>query len=471
MQEQRSPESSGYRNDFSDSNARPGRVLDNPAVNHRFFGPDESLTGPERFRFDPRGARARAKDVARYSRYRNRAVWAQALVLFNVVGVPLSQGVYLEYYYNSVLGTSSLIPLAAIPGLQVLCILATPLLVGWLYHRRGQRSGWRLTFFVASLVAVCAQLALQWIKKYILLLILQGLLLGISLGTLFTLSTLVLSSHYRFNLPLVSTQSGFMGFLGAVVYSIVADLGLQGHKTIAPAATAGILGATLLAANFLIRRVDQDTSFQTPQLSMTLPSRPITILKEKGTLPFVLGYILIFFGLLTFPIYIVLILPSSTGTWTIITTLATAALSACLSANPSIRRRLGPVNTFIAAAMSAGAVSILPFWMPYTWLSILAGGLYGIGLGAIVALHIKVSTVFHKEKAVWATDMPARAAMLMALAGMSTFGGLVVSAVLMEMMRNGGRIASCVAAGCLVGGGVLVAAARWRRCARLWVAI
>lgn len=126
MQEQ-SPLSSGFRNQFSDSAARPGRVLDNPAVHRRFYDPDESLTG--RFRFEPRGARTKAKDTAKYARYRNRAVWAQALVLFNVVGIPLSQGVYLEQNYTS-LHNTSLLALSLIPALQILFTLATPLFVG-----------------------------------------------------------------------------------------------------------------------------------------------------------------------------------------------------------------------------------------------------------------------------------------------------------------------------------------------------
>jgi MFS family permease len=483
MPERDSPPS-GYQNEFSDSLARPGRVLDNPAVHQRFYGPDESATGPSRFRFDPRGAKPTAGDrtqpLAKYSRYRNRAVWAQALVLFNVVGIPLSQGVYLEYYYNAALPTSSVVALSVIPALQILFTLATPILVGWFYHRRGQRSGWRLVFLGAAVVAICAQLPLQWLKSYVLTVILQGLLLGIALGTLFTLSTLVLSSHYRFNLPLVSTQSGFFGFLGAVVYSIIARQGLGADKKgfFAPAATAGLLAATLLIANLLIRQVKPDgaqAGQKTNKLDMELPKGIGKVAKEKGTIPFILGYFLVFFGIFIFPIYIVLLLSQQQtpdiGYWPLLTTLTVSALSACISAQSAVHRRLGPVNTFIVASVVAGAVSILPAWMPIPWLAILAGGAYGLGLGAIIALHIKVTTVFHAEKVVWHPDMPARAAIMMAVGGVSAFAGILVSAVLMEQMKSGAKIASAVAVGCLVGGGALVAVGRWKRCGRFGVAI
>lgn len=112
-----------------------------------------------------------------------------------------------------------------------------------MYHRHLHRSGWRLTFLFATLISVCAHLPLQWLKSYLPTLILQSPLVGIALGTLTALSTLVLSTHYRANVPLVSTQSGFMGFLGAVVYAIV------GVRPYAHTTTAVLLSVTLLAAN------------------------------------------------------------------------------------------------------------------------------------------------------------------------------------------------------------------------------
>jgi MFS family permease len=129
------------------------------------------------------------------------------------------------------------------------------------------------------------------------------------------------------------------------------------------------------------------------------------------------------------------------------------------------------VNTLIAACILAGAASVLPAFIPYLWLTLISAGVYGIGLGAVTALHIKTTTVFHAEKAVWHPDMPARAAMMMALGGVSAFAGILVSAIVTENMRNGVKFALGIAGGCLVAGGVLIAVARWRRCAKFRIAI
>lgn len=460
---------------LTDITARPERVLHNPVVQQRLYDVEGSRTGPRQNAFCVQYAQVTSKEQAKYSRYRTRAVWAQALVLFNVVGIPLSHGVYLEYYFTTQHPHTRLSALSIIPAIQIFAIMSMPGLVGWLYHWRGHRSGWKSLFLIAGGTAVCAQLPLQWVQSYGLILILQGPVLGVALGTLFTLSTLVLSSHYKYNLPLVSMQSGFMGLSGAVVYAFVARQGPSIHNY-APAAAAGIMAVTLLSACWLLHRI-KDTA--TPQtVDMQLPQSLDKIVKEKGTLCFVLGYILTFYAMFTFPIYLVVILtqppallPPDTGTLALITCLGTAALSASITANPIVRRNIGPVNTLIAASVLAGAASIMPVFMPYLWLVFVAAGVYGIGLGAIIVLHIKTTTVFHAQKVTWHPDMPARTALVMALGGVSAFAGLCVSAVLMERMQDGVRAAFGSAGACLVGGGVLIAVARGRRCGRFGVVI
>ncbi|KAH7093394.1 major facilitator superfamily domain-containing protein [Paraphoma chrysanthemicola] len=353
-----------------------------------------------------------------------------------------------------------------------------PGIVGWFYYWRGHRSGWKIAFFIAGAIAVCAQLPLQWTSSYSLALILQGPVLGIALGTLFTLSTLVLSSHYRYNLPLVSMQSGFMGFLGAVVYTSVARQLLTPYNHYAPAATAGVMAATLLVAILLLHRIKDNAIPPQTQLKLHLPKNPRTILQEKGTLFFILGYILTFSSIFTFPIFMILIITQppaliqpDLAALALITCLSTAAISASISANPIVRRHIGPVNTFITSCMLAGAASILPIFMPYFSLALVAAGVYGISLGAIIALHIKATTVFHAEMLVWHPDMPARTAIMMALGGLSAFVGLLVSAAVMENMEDGVKVAFGLASGCLVCGGGLIGVGRWRRCSGVAVAI
>ncbi|KAH3985305.1 hypothetical protein HBI62_092040 [Parastagonospora nodorum] len=483
----RGSEITAPRNGVYDPSARPGSVHSNPAVQRNPYDARQAITQPAQFVSNPHDARAkeeaRVKLLIKYARHRNRAVWAQALVLFNVVGIPLSQGVYLEYYFNAALAGCSLSALSIIPALQIACILCIPIVVGWFYQWRGQRSGWRLMFFSAIILAFATQLALQWIENYTVTMLLQGPILGAALGTLFPLSTVVLSSHYRFNQPLVSMQSGLMGFLGAIIYALIARQGLEvrGKGHFAPAATASILCGTLLTAYTLIRRVKENElppNSQEWHYNMKLPKSINKIWKEEGTIWFILGYMLIFFALLNFPIYISLVLTQppaitdpKTAAFVPIITHTTAAISACISANPILRTRLGPLNTFIASCVFAGAASLLPFFMPNLPVALPCGGAYGISLGAIISLHMKVTTIFHGEKVVWHPDMPVRAAVMLVVAGCSAFAGLLASAFIIENVEGGMRIVASMTAGCLVAGGCLIAFARWRRCRNFWVAI
>jgi hypothetical protein len=483
MQERHS-DNSGSRNSVSDPSARPGKLLSNPAVRRNFYDPGQVIRAPPTLAFNPQEAQIKLQDrkrlLIKYAQYRNRAVWAQALVLFNVVGIPLSYSVYLEYYFTSALPTSSLSALAVIPALQFPCIMGMPVLIGSVYHARGQHSGWGIAFLVATLLALAAQVPLLWVKSYTPTMILQGPVLGAALGTLFTLSTLVLSSHYRVNLPLVSMHSWSLGFAGAMVHAIVARQGV-GKAGFAPRAAAGVMGVTLLGAYALMRRVkhaDLPPGVPAERSDTHLPKSMRAILKEDGTVAFMLGYMLVLLAIFVFPTYIVLILtqppallPRGTATYILLATLVTASLSACVAANRGLRTTLGPVNTFVAACVVAGAASLIPAWIPTFWAASVCGAAYGIGLGAIMALHIKVTTVFHGKKAVWHADMPVRAAVTMALGGCSVFAGILVSAIIMEKLSNGPKIVACAASTCLVLGGALIAVGRWQRCRMFWIAI
>lgn len=256
---------------------------------------------------------------------------------------------------------------------------------------------------------------------------------------------------------------------------------MRGSGHFAPAASAGMLAGTLLIALFLIRRVKDGETLPNTQKSQSdvkfLKSLG-KVRKEEGTIWFMLGYILVFFALFIFPIYITIILaqPSSqispdTASYSLIAVLTTAAISGSISASPVFRKRLGPVDTFVASCILAGAASLLPAWMPTIPVALACGAAYGVGLGSIAALHIKVTTVFHAEKVVWNPDMPVRAAVMMLLSGGSALTGILVSAIMLENVESGVKIVASGAAGCLVLGGALVAIARWKRCRKFHVAI
>ncbi|KAH8725010.1 hypothetical protein GQ44DRAFT_739820 [Phaeosphaeriaceae sp. PMI808] len=206
-------------------------------------------------------------------------------------------------------------------------------------------------------------------------------MLGILLGTLFTPSTLVLSSHYHFDLPLVSTQSGFFSFLGAVVQ----------YGSFVPGATADVLGGTLILAYLLIRRVGEEHH-------------------QERTIWFSLGYVVVFFAVFTFPMFIIAILTQptvlinpDTGTWVLIATLRVAAVSTSIAVNPA----------FSKPCVSAAATLTVPIWIPMFWVSV------------IMALHIKVINMFHCDSR---SEMHA----------LSSCAGLLVLSVMLESVQDAG---------------------------------
>ncbi|KAF2853130.1 hypothetical protein T440DRAFT_466120 [Plenodomus tracheiphilus IPT5] len=421
---------------------------------------------------------------------RIKALWAHALVLFNVCGIPLSYGTYFEYYHNTLLPTKPPSSLAIPIALQILCILGTPSLIGYIYHALGrEREWWRLIFIIAGVVAVAAQVALQWCNQYVLLLILQGPLLGSALGTVWTVSTLVLASHCKSNVPLVSVFCGFTGFVGAVVYTCIAPWGLRsqegGKKGWAQAISAIIMFGTLLVAYVLMRRVKVDVMkawTRRYRLKLKLPSNFTRDLRRPSTILFLLGYTAIFFSIFIHPIHGLLILTQpptlkspeeATIVW--LTTLGVAACTACLSAHFYTHRRIGVVNMFASSAVLAGAAVLAPLRMSQSYISYLLAAVYGVALGGLLPLHIMAAAMFlapenNKGKS-WREDVAARVALIMAIAGMCAFAGMVTAAAVIENMERGIDVALRIAGSGLIGGGMLVAGARFVKWRKLWYAV
>lgn len=410
---------------------------------------------------------------------RNRTLWAQALVLFNVCGIPLCYGPYLEFYFTTALPAKSLTSLATIIALQMFTGLAIPSLIGSLYQSLGERGSWRLVFIIAGVSASAAQLALQWCHRYELIVVLQGPVLGCALGTLFTISTLILSSHYKHDIALASTFCGFAGLTGAVFHSTLARqsfLKAPSNETdFAQASSAGIMSVTLLIAYFLMDRVEPNkrqpwtTRYK---LTMRLPSHFKKDLQSPSIICFTLGYALVFFAIFIYPIYIVVLLTQpptlyfpDKATLVLLTTLSTAACTACLSANERIRKALGPVNTFISAAVLAGAVVFASIRMPQMYITVPLAGAYGAALGSILTLHMMIAAVLMspKKSGTKGADVPVRVASVMVLGGVCAFAGIVSAAVIMEARADGVDIVLKVVGSCLIAGGVFIGVARFMR--------
>lgn len=376
-------------------------------------------------------------------------------------------------------------------GLQIFILLASPLPVGHLYNALANRQhgyrwsswGWNLLFGVAIVVATTSEFLSYTVQKnYIAVLLLRGLVLGGALGTCFTISTLVLASHYRKDVPLASVQSGFAAFAGAVVYTVIArfafqDAGLGGANSgggLAYVYSGGVMGATLLSAFLLLvglKPEDEELSTQRYKLHLCMPKGFLQDARGGG-MWFILGYILVFAGVLIYPVFNIVLLTQVPGlffpdaaAYAILGMLGVAAVSGSVMANLRSLKKVGAVNIFVAASILAGAICLAPVLYPRLYVVVLLAGAYGVALGAVLSLHMIVAAMFLSKKVEgrWEDDMPARVAIIMALAGLGAFGGIVGAAALLEGNKNGEKVVIKVAGACMIGGGVLIGFARmWR---------
>jgi hypothetical protein len=276
---------------------------------------------------------------------------------------------------------------------------------------------------------------------------------------------LVLATHYRNDVPLVSVQSGFAGFAGAVVYTVVARFSFRGDDggELAWVYSGGVMGVTLLEVFFLlVGSESEEDKFWTEGCKLHL-CMPRGFLRDVrgGGMWFILGY----------PVYSVVLLRGAPGIffpdtapYGVLALLSVAAISGSVAANLRSLKKVGAVNTFVTASILAGAVGLAPMVYPRLYVVVPLAAVYGVALGAILSLHMIVAASFLSKNVEgrWEGDMPARVAVVMALAGLSAFGGIVGAAALIEGSEKGGQIVIKLAGACMIGGGVLAG------CARLW---
>ncbi|KAF1832229.1 hypothetical protein BDW02DRAFT_17076, partial [Decorospora gaudefroyi] len=290
---------------------------------------------------------------------------------------PLSHGPHLEHNFTTLFPTRSLPSLSLVIGLQILCIFCTPLPISYLYQRCGR---WKWIFAPTAVVAVGTQVALHWVKTYVPLVLLQGVVLGTALGTLGTLSTRVLATHYKGDVSLVSSQSWSLGFIGAIVYTLLA----QQFSESGPA----VLGSTLLTAFLLLSRAAVGGR---PRPATTLVSGPTSFFHDvrcvRGLLWFLVAHALIFLGLFIYPIFAPTLFPNpNQPNIELLTCFCTAAICAPLSA----RNRMNTTRIFATASIFAGAIALSPIFYPRLYVRVPLAGAYGGALGAVVCLDGRV---------------------------------------------------------------------------------
>lgn len=394
-----------------------------------------------------------------------RSYYAQALVLFNVYGIPLSFAPYLEYYYATAYPTTRLPQISLIIALQILCIHIAPYPT-WLIYQRFSRSPPRLSIFLTTLVTIAAQACLLATHSYLTTLILQGPLLGLTLGALYAFSSMTLASHYNHNLALTTTHSTIGIFLGALTHTAVTWTCLRLRALHSAHGWSVIVSSmSLLLASFLAKP-DPSAARSRPRtdtMHANSPSLKARLL-DPVTIGLILAYTLIYTTILIPPIYTVLFLSSSsanhfpdTGARVLLFMFGAACVSAPACANQRVSRYLGPVTCFSAACLFAGVSLIGVTWVPVGWVATLSGVAYGMGLGVVVTLRERVVGVLCEEEG------GERQVGMFMWSGVCAAAGIVASAVVLERTDAGMTIISIVCIAGLVAGGSIVVGVGWLR--------
>ncbi|KAF9741135.1 hypothetical protein PMIN01_00674 [Paraphaeosphaeria minitans] len=405
------------------------------------------------------------------------AYYAHAILMFHAFGIPLSAGLTLEYYYNSLFLTTPLSQLTLMVGIQWLGIFALGPLA-WCAYRWKH---WRWTYLAVSLVLVlCHAVIARSAKPWGLSLGMRALT-GLCLGFLRSMTLRCLASHYNGNTAEVSTQSGAAAPLGALVHSLVAwaFLRMDNYKALAWANFFIVLFtlAPTLGGLFPAREQESpegDAQKRNPQIPRLVHKRPTSAMQALpgklgiqknpgidiiGDCLLIAGLFLVFAYVIVWPVFFALLLSSRPlyeypdfAVYWLLGSFGAASLTAAFFAHPWPRRELGVVNTFTAAAIIAGALLIVAAWVVNFWVWGILSVLYGLCLGPILALYRKVFDLICK---CW-TKMRLFPDGL----GIVAFGGISVVGLMIETLGNG-SVALMVSGVVVLLGGCCMAVGRW----------
>lgn len=330
------------------------------------------------------------------------AYYTHALVTFHTFGIPLSAGLTLEYYYNTLFVTTSLKNLVLIFGIQWVGIFAMELLAAGVFRWKHWR--WA-SIGVTIMIIVCHGVMARAAKMWTVALGMHAVV-GLCLGFLRSVTMRCLSSHYNNDVAAVSVQSGAAAMLGALVYSLVAWSFLRVDKyqklawanfyivlfVLSPA-IAGLFKATKLNNKSvtpkherLVPRLRHRKSTQAIQLqSEVRPVRRNSKTSLFGDGCFLGGYFLVVAFAFVWPTFLPLLFtsrplyeyPEFAAFW-LFGLFSAAAMSATLFTSSWPRRGVGVVNTFAAAGIFAGALLIIAAWAANFWIWGLISVLYGL---------------------------------------------------------------------------------------------
>lgn len=413
--------------------------------------------------------------LARLSRYRVRTYIAHALLLSTLFGVPLSSGIWLEYYFTSFSSSpfssptkqpSSLLATSAIVGAQLACLGSSVAPTAWLYHQYPQY--WRLQMCLGALSVCGAWLGLLLSQWLWVLVFCQGALTGLGLGVLGATSMLVLSTHYKCDLGVVGMQGIAAGCSGAVVYLVIAWACLRSDSVkMAYGVTLAVETGTMLVVVFLAK--PHPLPPLNPQRAKERVRRCRSRPESWHVAVLLLLTVVVSVALLVPPLYLPLLLSRSpsqyradAGFYTLFVLFGTALLTSSLVAKVS-SARLSPTTLFTTCTLLTGISLIALLWMPMLYVALPCAAVFGMGLGGVCTTWIRVlaKDLGHGEGAELDTGggsakLGRWSCVVVALGGMTAGGGTMGAAAILQRMEKGVDIVLGVTSGCLILGGLIL---------------
>lgn len=380
------------------------------------------------------------------SYHRVRTYTAHALLLFNVYGIPLSSGLWLEYRFTSSYPATSLLTISCIYGAQLACLGLSAGVISSQHHRWPKY--WRLHMSLGGLSVFGAQLGQLVAEHLWVVIICQGVLTGLGLGVLGTVSMHVLSSHYKGDVAVASSLCVAAGFSGTIVYTVCIWICLRsddvktGYGVMAALLTFTVLPAILLA---------KPCTLHTPHAAQSLTTHRMSSLPLAITLLTLLSPAC----LLLPPLLLPLILTrhptpfrADSGCYVLLSFSLSALLSSTLL--PKLRpRRLSPSTLVSASSLLCGIALVPLLWMPSLLVAVPCAVVFGAGMGGVSVFYVK-------GIAELVAGVGQRGHVLLVVGGVGMGCAVVSAAAILERWDSGVEIVMGAMVACLVLGGLLV---------------
>lgn len=433
-------------------------------------------------------ADSRDKQFKKDRRRRVLAYYTHAIVAFHAFGFPLSGGLILEYFHNSLFLTTPLRYISVTVAIQWVGTFAMEPLAAATYRWKH----WRWCYFAVSVALVlCHAVMARGVYPWGLSLGMRALV-GLCLGFMRSTTLYCLASHYNDDIAGVSMQSGAASMAGALVHSLVVWSYLRVHEyrcmawaafyivlfTLVPT-LGGLFPATMQENTGIdnpkrpgisIPRLGHRKSTQTTQSQLGRNSTQVnSTLSNIGDYCLLYGYSLVFAYMFVWPIFFPLLLssrpiyafPEYTTFW-LLGTFGAGIVTAAVFARAWPGRELGVMNAFTAAAIFAGCLVIIAAWLVDFWSWGLVSVMYGLCLGPLLALHRKVFELICRYQR--------RVRFLSAGLGVVAFGGVSITGLMIQASGNG-SIALTISGAMMLVGGLCMGLGRWLKYPTKYVVI